>query len=76
MFENIHMIRVDVDTISVRTKRLGCMRSHDHGHGIQESQRSVLTNQCLGKGMNAEPPGRGTEESCPTNSDEFIVERP
>ena len=30
---------------------------------IQESRCSVLTNQCLGKEMNAEPPGRGTEES-------------
>jgi hypothetical protein len=32
---------------------------------IQESQRSVLTNQCPGKEMNAEPPGRlgGTELS-------------
>ena len=38
---------------------------------------SVLTNQCLGKAkeINAEPPGRGTDESFLTDSDEFIVER-
>jgi len=42
---------------------------------IQESRRSVLTNQCFGKETNAEPPGRGTEESFLTDSDKFIVER-
>jgi len=42
---------------------------------IQESRRSVLTNQCFGKETNAEPPGRGNEESFLTDSDKFIVER-
>jgi hypothetical protein len=43
---------------------LGCSRSKDHGHAIKERQRpvSVLTNQCLGKETNTEPPGRGAEE--------------
>jgi hypothetical protein len=50
-------------------------QSHGYGHAMQERQRSVLTNQCLGKDTNAEPPGRGTEESFLTDSDEFIVER-
>jgi len=50
-------------------------QSQDHGHAIQERQCSVLTNQCLGKEKNAEPPGRGTEESFLTDSDRFIVER-
>jgi hypothetical protein len=49
-------------------------RSQYHGHAIQEGQRSVLTNQCLGKEMDAEPPGRGTEESFLMDSDIFIVE--
>src|SRR6267142_2197961 len=42
----------------------GLGRSQDHGHAIQERQRSVSvpTNQCLGKETNAEPPERGTEE--------------
>jgi len=55
----------------------GVVKNQDHGHAIQERQRSVLTNQCLGKETNAEPPGRGTEEGFLrlTDSDKLIVER-
>jgi hypothetical protein len=55
------------------------VKNQDHGHVIQERQRSVLTNQCLEKEMNAEPPGQGTEEGLRrlTGSDKFIaLERP
>jgi hypothetical protein len=44
-----------------------------HGHDIQERQHSVLTNQCLGKEMSAEPPGRGTEEPFLMDRDKFMV---
>jgi hypothetical protein len=46
-------------------------RSQDRGHDA--IQRSVLTNQCLGKETpNAEPPGRGIEESFLTDSVKLI----
>ena len=53
--------------------------SQGHGHAIQERQHSVsvLTNQYLGKEMDAEPPGRGTEEPRTRilpDSNKFIVE--
>ena len=37
----------------------------------------MLTNQCLGKETNAEPPGQGTEGSLfrLTDSDKLVVER-
>ena len=65
MFENICMmkkIRVGVDAMSVRTKCLGC-RAESSRSCMAMPYKSVLTNQCLGKETNAEPPGRGTEES-------------
>jgi len=65
-------IRVGVDATSVRNV-WAAERSQDHGHAIKERRRSVLTNQCLGKETNAEPPGRGTESFLP-DGDKLIVE--
>jgi hypothetical protein len=60
MFENICMmkkIRVGANTM----KYVWAAKWSQHDvHAIQERQRSVLTNQCLGKDTNAEPPGRGS----------------
>ena len=43
----------------------------DHRHTLQERQGSVLTNQCLGKKMDAE---RGAEKWFLMDSDEFYSE--
>jgi hypothetical protein len=59
------MILVGAGAMSVRNV-WAAERSQDHGHAIHERRRSVLTNQCLRKETNAEPPGR--------DGDKLIVE--
>ena len=44
----IKKIRVGVNAMRVRTKRLG-YRGESRQDDVQERQGSVLTNQCLGK---------------------------
>ena len=51
--------------------------------GLQAEQRSdrersgqsvpVLTNQCLGKETDVEPPGRGTDKSFPTGQQQVYI---
>jgi len=55
-------------------KRLGRRQSQDQEDNARGSL-SVLTNQCFGKGTNAEPPGRGTDESFLMDSDKLIGPR-
>ena len=63
-------ICVSVDAMRVRTKRQGCRAE---SRSRMSYKKDVLTNQCLGKESNAEPPGQETEESFLTDSDKFIV---